>query len=61
MLDWVVGEIAPEALAPTIRLGYALILKGAASPDWRGPLQARIAESQAYLRRATSQVPGAAN
>jgi AcrR family transcriptional regulator len=55
MLDWVVGEIAPEALAPTIRLGYALILKGAASPDWRGPLQARIAESQAYLKRAAGR------
>ena len=51
ILDWVVGEMAPEALAPTIRLGYALILKGAASPEWRGPLQARIAESQAFLKQ----------
>jgi AcrR family transcriptional regulator len=57
MLDWVVGELAPERLAPTIRLGYALILKGAASPDWRGPLQARIAESQAYLQRAATARP----
>lgn len=51
MLDWVVGELSPDALAPTIRLGYALILKGAASPDWRGPLQARIADNQSILRR----------
>jgi AcrR family transcriptional regulator len=55
MLDWVVGELAPECLAPTIRLGYALILKGAASPDWRGPLQARILESQAFLKSAAAE------
>jgi AcrR family transcriptional regulator len=58
MLDWVVGEMAPEALAPTIRLGYALILKGAASPEWRGPLQARIAESHALLKQVAKRAPG---
>jgi AcrR family transcriptional regulator len=47
MLDWVVGDIRPEALAATTRMGYALILKGACSPKWRGPLQARVLESQA--------------
>jgi AcrR family transcriptional regulator len=51
ILDWVVGEMAPEALAPTIRLGYALMLKGAASPEWRGPLQARVVDNQAVLKR----------
>lgn len=51
ILDWVVGEMEPDALAPTIRLGYAMILKGAASPDWRGPLHARVLDSQAYLKR----------
>jgi hypothetical protein len=49
MLEWVVGELAPELLAPTIRYGHALILKGAASPDWRGPLDVRLLESQALI------------
>jgi AcrR family transcriptional regulator len=49
MLDWVVGEVSAQALAPTIRLGYAMILNGVAAPDWRGPLQARILDSQARL------------
>lgn len=52
MAAWVVGELSPELLAPTIRYGYALILKGAASSEWRGPLQARILESQARLEAA---------
>ncbi len=47
MLDWVVGDIRPEALAATARMGYALILNGSCTPEWRGPLQARILESQA--------------
>ena len=52
MLEWILGEVQAEVLAPTIRLGYALILKGASSPDWRGPLQARILESQRRLLQA---------
>ncbi|HYE51554.1 MAG TPA: TetR/AcrR family transcriptional regulator [Azospirillaceae bacterium] len=50
MLDWVTGELTDAQLGPTIRYGYALVLKGAASPDWRGPLEARIQESQAAIR-----------
>ena len=57
MLDWVVGDIRPEALAATARMGYALILKGACSPDWRGPLQARILESQAIALAAAGPGP----
>lgn len=49
MLDWVVGELSPDLLSATIRYGYGLILKGAASSDWRGPLQARILDSQMRL------------
>jgi AcrR family transcriptional regulator len=49
MLEWVVGEIDSERLGPAIRFGHALILKGAAAPDWRGPLEARLLESQAKL------------
>jgi AcrR family transcriptional regulator len=57
MLDWVVGDIRPEALAATARMGYALILKGACSPEWRGPLQARILESQAVALAAVRPGP----
>jgi AcrR family transcriptional regulator len=49
MLEWVTGELTPAQLGPSIRHGYALILKGAASPDWRGPLDGRILESQAAI------------
>jgi AcrR family transcriptional regulator len=49
MLDWVVGDVGSDQLAPTIGHSYALILKGAASADWRGPLDARLLESQAKL------------
>lgn len=49
MLDWVVGELAPHLLAPTIRYGYALMLRGAAADGWRGPLEARLLESQGRL------------
>jgi len=52
MLDWVVGDIKPEALAATARMGYALILNGACAPEWRGPLQVRILESQAAVLAA---------
>ena len=52
MLDWVVGELAPDALEPAIRLGYALILNGAATPGWHAALAARIADAQDALRSA---------
>lgn len=53
MLEWVVGELEPDLLAPTIRHAYALILKGAASADWRGPLDARLQASQERLEAGT--------
>jgi AcrR family transcriptional regulator len=49
MFDWVVGDLPPARLAPTARHGYALVLLGAASPEWRGPLKARVLETQASL------------
>ena len=49
MLSWVAGELENEAVAAEIQLGYALMLMGCATPDWRGPLQARIRESQTRL------------
>ncbi|HEY0646589.1 TetR/AcrR family transcriptional regulator [Phenylobacterium sp.] len=52
MLDWVTGELSDAQLEPAMRYGYALILRGAAVPDWRGPLEARIRDSQARIREA---------
>lgn len=49
MFDWVVGEIAPSRLIMMARHGFALVLLGAASADWRGPLKAALAEAQAAL------------
>ena len=49
MLDWVVGILGADAVAPAARHGYALVLKGACAPEWRGPLHARILESQRRL------------
>ena len=49
MLDWVVGILEVDAVAPAARHGYALILKGACTPEWRGPLHARVLESQERL------------
>jgi AcrR family transcriptional regulator len=54
IFDWVVGEISPHRLAHMARHGYALILLGAASPEWRGPLRARMLESQAALVAAAT-------
>jgi AcrR family transcriptional regulator len=51
MFGWVVGEIGPARLGPVATHGYALALLGAAAPDWRGPLKARVLEAQAALAR----------
>jgi AcrR family transcriptional regulator len=56
MLDWVVGILEADAVAPAARHGYALLLKGASAPDWSGPLHARILESQRRLE-ALAQPP----
>jgi AcrR family transcriptional regulator len=49
MLDWVVGILKSEAVIPAAQHGYALILKGAATPEWSGPLGARILATQQRL------------
>jgi len=58
MLEWVVGELPSEQLAATIRHSYALILRGAAAPDWRGPLEGRLLEAQAAILAATRSPAG---
>jgi AcrR family transcriptional regulator len=49
MFGWVVGEIGPTRLGPIARHGYAWLVQGAAAPEWRGPLRARVLDSQAAL------------
>ena len=56
MLDWIVGILTPEAVPPAAQHGYALILKGAATPEWSGPLGARILVSQQRLIEAQGEV-----
>ena len=51
VFDWVVGEISPARLGHTARLGYALILHGAAAEAGRVPLRTRVLEAQAALSR----------
>ena len=55
MLDWVTGELSDAQLGPAMRYSYALILKGAAVPEWRGPLEGRIRESQEAIRSAATR------
>ncbi|WP_293683142.1 TetR/AcrR family transcriptional regulator [uncultured Phenylobacterium sp.] len=52
MLAWVVGELTSEQLAPTVRYSYALALKGAAAPGWRGRLDAKLLENQTLILAA---------
>lgn len=52
MLDWIVGILEPEAVGLAAQHGYALILKGASTPEWSGPLGARILASQQRLMEA---------
>jgi AcrR family transcriptional regulator len=49
MHGWVVGDIDEERLTPTVFCGFALILRGAAMPAWRGTLQVRLLDSQAKM------------
>lgn len=49
MLEWVMDELPGKDLAPSIRFGYALVLLGVATPEWRGLLEARRAAAQAQL------------
>jgi AcrR family transcriptional regulator len=50
MLDWVVGILTPEAVPWAAQHGYALMLKGACTTEWSGPLTARILASQRRLQ-----------
>ncbi len=49
MLAWAMGAVTTEALGPNTALGYALALRGAATPAGSAILQARILLCQARL------------
>ena len=51
MLAWAMGALATSALKPTAALGYALVLRGAATPAGATILQARIKLCQEMLAR----------
>jgi AcrR family transcriptional regulator len=51
MLAWAVGVLPTAALSPTVALGYALALRGAATPSGAAILQTRILRCQEMLGR----------
>lgn len=56
MLDWVVGILEADSVSPAVSHGYALLIKGACAPEWSGPLQARILDSQRRLAHQAKRV-----
>jgi AcrR family transcriptional regulator len=58
MLDWVVGRLGANAIALAAHHGYALVLKGACTSEWGGPLAARILSSQQRLLEAEETAAG---
>ena len=52
MFEWVVGDLTPRELGPTVFCGVVLMLKGAATPGWQAPLEIRLRESLQHLERS---------
>lgn len=60
MLNWVLGEIGVEELEPAVGYGYALALRGTATPAFEAPLAKKLAQYQkrlVQLRRRVSAAP----
>ncbi len=57
MWAWVVGEVDQKKLGPTVNYGFALLLAGAASPEWRAPLLTRVRNAQTALRASSRKKP----
>lgn len=57
MLDWVVDDIESDALAPAIRLGYAMILRGVATPEMSERLVKHIKRNQTLLQKYSRKAP----
>ncbi|MCH2456617.1 MAG: TetR/AcrR family transcriptional regulator [Henriciella sp.] len=56
LLSWAVGSLSTFALTATVGVGYALCLKGSATPQGRELLQARIEAYQSQLSKAGPKV-----
>lgn len=59
MLNWVHGTTSAEELEPSVSYGYALALRGAASPAFAPRLDAEVRRHQARLTAALSGVAAA--
>jgi hypothetical protein len=57
MLSWAMGMLATSELLPTTALGYALVLRGAATPAGAKILQQKIDLYQGMLKRAGKSAP----
>ncbi|MFN3524146.1 MAG: TetR/AcrR family transcriptional regulator [Phenylobacterium sp.] len=55
MLNWVHGAIGAEELEPSVSYGYALALRGAASPAYAARLDHEVRRRQARLRQAIAK------
>ena len=51
-LSWAMGGLSTSALTPTVGIGYALCLKGSATPQGQKLLQSKIEAYQAQLSKA---------
>lgn len=55
MLDWVIDDIDNATLGPTARLGYALVMRGVATPKFSDRLLQRIEEDHKLLSKMNSK------
>lgn len=54
MLHWVIAEIELDDVQPAVGYGYALVLRGAATPEGQQLLLGRLKEYQSKLRSAAA-------
>jgi AcrR family transcriptional regulator len=54
LLSWAMGSLQTSALTPTVGIGYALCMKGAATPKGRPLFDKHIATYQTALSRVSS-------
>jgi len=51
MLNWVLGSLTTEELASAAGYGYALTLRGAATPGWRDRLAQKVGDYQDQMQK----------
>lgn len=56
MLSWVVGALDTAELEAVVGYGYALALRGAASPEWQPFLAEKISSYQSQMLRPRSEI-----